>query len=155
MTNVTTGKKLLAIAFLACLCVSLVCVPAYGFYYVHNEDAGNEAGLGTYEVLVTVDESAVNGKVTTDLMFLPEGSTAEAILDEAIMSSENQNGLDAIHNYDVQSLRDYLGDRAYTIEVYQAGSQGVGTQTTHDASAYGDGNTAVGRYDNVVVVVSE
>lgn len=35
MTNAAFGKKVLAIAVLACLCAALIAVPAYGFYYVH------------------------------------------------------------------------------------------------------------------------
>lgn len=34
MTNAAFGKKVLAIAVLACLCAALIAVPAYGFYYV-------------------------------------------------------------------------------------------------------------------------
>ena len=37
MTNAAFGKKVLAIAVLACLCAALIAVPAYGFYYVHDD----------------------------------------------------------------------------------------------------------------------
>ena len=140
MTNAAFGKKVLAIAVLACLCAALIAVPAYGFYYVH------------------------------DLMFVPAGSTADVVLTEGIISSENQNGLDAIHNYDVQSVADYLAANGYNAEIsvyatgeqqaykdaegaYAATSQNVSEAYT--APAKGDGSTVLDRYDNVVITVTK
>ena len=118
MTNAAFGKKVLAIAVLACLCAALIAVPAYGFYYVHDDSVSDSSdGLGSYEVFMVVDETAVGGDVHSDLMFVPAGSTADVVLTEGIISSENQNGLDAIHNYDVQSVADYLAANGYNAEI--------------------------------------
>ena len=77
------------------------------------------------QVFMVVDETAVGGDVHSDLMFVPAGSTADVVLTEGIISSENQNGLDAIHNYDVQSVADYLAANGYNAEisVYATGEQ--------------------------------
>ena len=116
MTNAAFGKKVLAIVGLACLCAALLAVPAYGFYYVHDDSVSDSSdGLGAYEVFMVVDETAVGGDVHSDLMFVPAGSTADVVLNEGIISSENQAGLDAMnaaliamHAVDVQreSFRD-------------------------------------------------
>lgn len=72
MTNAAFGKKVLAIAVLACLCAALIAVPAYGFYYVHDDSVSDSSdGLGSYEVFMVVDETAVGGDVHSDLMFVP------------------------------------------------------------------------------------
>ena len=171
MTNAAFGKKVLAIAVMACLCVALIAVPAYGFYYVHDDSVSDSSsGLGAYEVFMVVDETAVGGDVHSSLMFVPAGSTADVVLSEGIISSENQNGLDAIHNYDAQSISDYLADRGYsaTVSVYATGeeqtnqdadgayaatSQNVGDVYT--APSKGDGSTVLDRYDNVVITVTK
>ena len=158
MTNAAFGKKVLAIAVLACLCAALIAVPAYGFYYVHDDSVSDSSdGLGSYEVF-------------SDLMFVPAGSTADVVLTEGIISSENQNGLDAIHNYDVQSVADYLAANGYNAEIsvyatgeqqaykdaegaYAATSQNVSEAYT--APAKGDGSTVLDRYDNVVITVTK
>ena len=168
MTNAAFGKKTLAIAVMASLCAALIAVPAYGFYHVHNEDAGNADGQGVIEVVCTVDETAQGGTIRTDLMFLPEGSTADAVLAEAVVSSENQTGLDAIHNYDVTTLGDYLQGKnyTYTVAVYPTGevqaykdAEGAYAATSQNVSeaytAKGDGSTVVDRYDNVVITVTQ
>ena len=149
MTNAAFGKKVLAIAVLACLCAALIAVPAYGFYYVHDDSVSDSSdGLGSYEVF----------------------STADVVLTEGIISSENQNGLDAIHNYDVQSVADYLAANGYNAEIsvyatgeqqaykdaegaYAATSQNVSEAYT--APAKGDGSTVLDRYDNVVITVTK
>lgn len=171
MTNAAFGKKVLAIAVLACLCAALIAVPAYGFYYVHDDSVSDESkGLGSYEVFMVVDETAVGGDVHSDLMFVPAGSTADVVLNEGIISSENQNGLDAIHNYDVQSVADYLAANGYNAEIsvfatgeqqaykdaegaYAATSQNVSEAYT--APSKGDGSTVLDRYDNVVITVTK
>lgn len=171
MTNAAFGKKVLAIAVLACLCAALIAVPAYGFYYVHDDSVSDSSdGLGSYEVFMVVDETAVGGDVHSDLMFVPAGSTADVVLTEGIISSENQNGLDAIHNYDVQSVADYLAANSYNAEIsvyptgeqqaykdaegaYAATSQNVSEAYT--APAKGDGSTVLDRYDNVVITVTK
>ena len=48
------------------------------------------------------------------LFFVPEGSTAADCLDEMVVSSNSQNGLDAIHNYDTQAVADALAGKNYT-----------------------------------------
>ena len=171
MTNAAFGKKVLAIAVLACLCAALIAVPAYGFYYVHDDSVSDSSdGLGSYEVFMVVDETAVGGDVHSDLMFVPAGSTADVVLTEGIISSENQNGLDAIHNYDVQSVADYLAANGYNAEisVYPTGdvqaykdAEGAYAATSQNASeaytapAKGDGSTVLDRYDNVVITVTK
>ena len=93
MTNAAFGKKVLAIAVLACLCAALIAVPAYGFYYVHDDSVSDSSdGLGSYEVFMVVDETAVGGDVHSDLMFVPAGSTADVVLTEGIISSQNVSG---------------------------------------------------------------
>jgi hypothetical protein len=142
-------------------------IPAYAFYYVHDDSVSeSNTGRGAYEVFVIVDETAVGGSITSDLMFVPAGSTAEEALDEAIKSSENQNGLDNIHNYDVDSMADYLKAKGYkyTIDVYETASSNS-YKNYRDADAatgeelygyapYGDGDTVVSRYDNIYVTVT-
>ena len=60
---------------------SLIAVPAYGFYYVHDDSVSDSSdGLGSYEVFMVVDETAVGGDVHSDLMFVPAGSTADVVL---------------------------------------------------------------------------
>ena len=155
MTNAAFGKKVLAIAVLACLCAALIAVPAYGFYYVHDDSVSDSSdGLGSYEVFMVVDETAVGGDVHSDLMFVPAGSTADVVLTEGIISSENQNGLDAIHNAEIsvyatgeqQAYKDAEG-------AYAATSQNVSEAYT--APAKGDGSTVLDRYDNVVITVTK
>ena len=98
MTNAAFGKKTLAIAVMASLCAALIAVPAYGFYHVHDDGVSDGSqGLGAYEVFMVVDETAVGGDVHSDLMFVPAGSTADVVLDEGIISSESQAGLDAMN----------------------------------------------------------
>ena len=70
------------------------------------------------------------------------------------MSSENQNGLEAIHNYDATSLADYLAGKQYTATVYAAEAQKPGTQTTHDGQGTTGEDTQLNRYDNVVIKVA-
>ena len=135
MTNAAFGKKVLAIAVLACLCAALIAVPAYGFYYVHDDSVSDSSdGLGSYEVFMVVDETAVGGDVHSDLRCVPAGSTADVVLTEGIISSENQNGLDAIHNYDVQSVADYLAANSYNAE--------ISVYPTGDVQAYKDAEGA-------------
>ncbi len=171
MTNAAFGKKILAILGLACLCVALIAVPAYAFYYVHDDSVSDASeGRGSYEVFVVVDETAVGGTVRSDLILVPAGSTADVVLTEGIISSEDQNGLDAIHNYDVQSIADYLaaGGYNYTVNVYETGevqayqdAEGAYASTSQNVSgAYtspskGDGSTVLDRYDNVVITVTK
>ena len=171
MTNAAFGKKALAVAVLACLCAALIAVPAYGFYYVHDDSVSDaSSGLGAHEIFMVVDETAVGGDVHSSLMFVPAGSTADVVLSEGIMSSEDQNGLDAIHNYDVQSVSDYLAANGYNAEIsvyatgevqaykdaegaYAATSQNVADAYT--SSSKGDGSTVLDRYDNVVITVTQ
>lgn len=84
MTNAAFGKKVLAIAVLACLCAALIAVPAYGFYYVHDDSVSDSSdGLGSYEVFMVVDETAVGGDVHSDLMFVPAAAQPMSSLTRA------------------------------------------------------------------------
>ena len=103
MTNAAFGKKVLAIAVLACLCAALIAVPAYGFYYVHDDSVSDSSdGLGSYEVFMVVDETAVGGDVHSDLMFVPAGSTADVVLTEgeAYTAPAKGDGSTVLDRYD-------------------------------------------------------
>lgn len=153
MANVAWGKKILAIAVLGCLC-ACIAVPAYAFYYVHGEENVAETSKGAIEVLCTVDETAQGGGVRVSLLFVPEGSTAADLLDEGVVSSNSQNGVEAIHSYDVSSLADELSNKQYTCTVYPAESQKPGTQTTYDKSGTTGEDTPLNRFDSVVFTVA-
>ena len=137
MANVSWGRKLLAIAVACCAC-AMIAVPAYAFYYVHSDEGVQVESKGVYEVTCVLDE----------------GSTVKDLLNEDVMSSENQNGLEAIHNYDATSLADYLAGKQYTATVYAAETQKPGTQTTHDGQGTTGDDTQLNRYDNVVIKVA-
>lgn len=171
MTNAAFGKKVLAIAVLACLCAALIAVPAYGFYYVHDDSVSDSSdGLGSYEVFMVVDETAVGGDVHSDLMFVPAGSTADVVLTEGIISSENQNGWTPFTTMTfsrwpttspptVTTLRSACMPPASSRPTrtrkgaYAATSQNVSEAYT--APAKGDGSTVLDRYDNVVITVTK
>ena len=110
MANAARGKRILVAAALVGAC-SLVAVPAYGFYYVHNDELVATESKGAIEIVCTLDETASNGGVKTGVIMVPEGSTAGDCLKEAVVSSENQNGLEAIHDYSVSSLADDLSGK--------------------------------------------
>lgn len=153
MANVSWGKKLLAVAVACCAC-AMIAVPAYAFYYVHSDEGVQVESKGVYEVTCVLDETAQGGAVRSELVIVPEGSTVKDLLNEDVMSSENQNGLEAIHNYDVTSLADYLAGKQYTATVHSADSQKPGTQTTHDGQGTTGESTQLNRYDNVVIKVA-
>lgn len=153
MANVSWGKKVLAIAVACCVC-ALIAAPAYAFYYVHSDEGTQVESKGAYEVTCIVDETAQGGSVHSELVFVPEGGTVKELLNEVLRSSESQNGLSAIHNYDVTSLADYLSGKQYTCTTYAAGSQKPGTHTTFDGQGKTGTDTVLARYDCVVVKVS-
>ena len=145
MANVSWGKKLLAIAVACCACARIA-VPAYAFYYVHSDEGVQVESKGVYEVTCVLDETAQGGAIRSELVIVPEGSTVKDLLNEDVMSSENQNGLEAIHNYDA--------GKQYTATVYAAETQKPGTQTTHDGQGTTGDDTQLNRYDNVVIKVA-
>lgn len=153
MTNVAWGKRILAVAVLGCLC-ALIAVPAYAFYYVQGEENVAATSKGVIEITCTVDETAQGGGVRTSFLIVPAGSTAAACLDEGVVSSNSQNGLEAIHDYSVSSLADELSGKQYTCTVHKAESQKPGTHTTHDASGTEGESTPLERFDNVVFTVA-
>ena len=153
MANVTWGKKILAVAVAGCLC-ALIAVPAYAFYYVHDEANVQVASKGVIEVVCTVDETALGGGVRSALILVPEGSTAAACLNEGVMSSNSQEGLEAIHDYSVTRLADELSGKQYTCTVHKAGSQKPGTHTTYDEAGTEGESTPLERFDNVVFTVA-
>ncbi len=153
MGNVTWGKKLLAVAVVVCA-LACAAVPAYGFYYVHSDEGTAVESKGAWEITCVLDETARGGAVRSELVFVPAGSTVKELLNEDVMSSNNQTGLSAIHNYDATSLKEYLSDKQYTCTVYAAESQKPGTQTTHDGEGKTGEDTQLSRYDNVVIKVS-
>lgn len=153
MANVAWGKKILAVAVLGCLC-ALIAVPAYAMYYVHDEENVAADGTGVIEVTCTVDETAQGGGVRCSLIMLPEGSTAAACLDEGIVSSNSQEGLEAIHDYSASTLADELSGKQYTCTVYSAEDQTPGTQVTYDGSGTEGEDTPLERFDSVVFTVA-
>lgn len=152
MANVSWGKKLLAIAVACCAC-ALIAVPAYAFYYVHSDEGTQVESKGVYEVTCVLDETAQGGAVRSKLVFVPEGSTVKDLLNEDIVSSNSQNGLEAIHNYDFTSMADYLAGKSYTVQVYSVDDQKPGTHTTHDGQGKTGEDTQLERYSNVVITV--
>ncbi len=153
MANASWGKRVLAIAVACCAC-ALIAVPAYAFYYVHSDEGTQVESKGVYEITCVLDETAQGGSVRSELVIVPEGSTVKDLLNEDVASSNNQNGLGAIHNYDATSLADYLSGKQYTCTVYAAMSQKPGTQTTHDGQGTTGESTVLNRYDNVVIKVA-
>jgi hypothetical protein len=147
-------KKKLACGVVAVAACAAVAVPlAYGQWYVAGNSAENSTAKGVMEVHVTVDDSAKNGHVYTKLVFVPSDATVEDVLDEMVISSNNQNGLKAIHNYDFKSIKKKVSKGDYKVTVYNAESQAAGTQTTHDGkgTAVSDySSVTLSRYDNVV-----
>ena len=157
MAKLKGGKKILAVSLLVCLCVCLLCVPAFAMYYVHSDDnVQNAKGKGAQEICLTVDASATKDGVYTSLIFIPNGGTVQDCLSEDIVSSNNQNGLKAIHNYKFKSLSDYLKGKKWSCKVYSAGSQKAGTKTTHTSKGKtAKADTTLQRYDNVVITVKK
>lgn len=153
MANASWGKRILAIAVACCAC-ALIAIPAYAFYYVHSDEGVAAQNKGVIEVTCVLDETAQGGGVRSELVLVPEGSTAAALLSEDVVSSANQNGLDAIHDYSASSLADRLSGKQYTCTVYRADTQKPGTQTTHDGSGTEGESTELERYDNVVFTVA-
>ncbi|OUO89512.1 hypothetical protein B5F40_10360 [Gordonibacter sp. An230] len=153
MANANRGKRILAAAALVGAC-SLVSAPAYGFYYVHNDELVATEGKGVIEIVCTLDETASNGGVKTGVIMVPEGSTVSDCLKEAVVSSESKNGLEAIRDHSATSLADDLSDKQYTCTVYKAASQAPGTQTTYDGAGTEGEDTALERWDNVVITVA-
>lgn len=152
MANVAWGKRILAVVVLGCLC-ALITVPAYAMFYVHSEENVAEASNGVIEVTCTVDETAQGGGVRCSLIMVPEGSTAADCLSEGIVSSNSQEGLEAIHDYSTSSLADELSGKQYTCTVYSAEDQTPGTQTTYDGSGTQGEDTPLNRFDSVVFTV--
>lgn len=158
MANVANGKKkILAVCAAVCVVAALGAGSAYAMFYVHTDDhAENSTAQGAMEICLTVNLEAVGGANTADMMFIPNGGTVADVLEEGILSSEDQEGLEAIHNYETTSLKDYLADHEYTIAVYAAGSQEAGTQTTYDTESLSSSEDYVlSRYDDVVVTVTK
>lgn len=156
MVNVVSKKRRLALVAIACVCALVASAPAaYALWYVHSDEhvAANN-GKGVYEVTCTLDATAVGEGVKVDTLFVPEGSTAADVLGEMIVSSESQNGLEAIHDYSYSPLKDSLsGYESYTVAVYNAESQQPGTHTTHDTAGTSGEDTVLQRWDNVVITV--
>lgn len=155
MANVVSKKRRMALVAIACVCALVVGAPAaYALWYVHGDDhVADTGGTGVLEITCTLDATAVGEGVKTDVIFVPNGSSAADVLDEMIVSSESQNGLEAIHDYSYTSLKDYLSGKTYSITVHNAESQDPGTQTTHDSEGASGEDVALQRWDNVVVTV--
>lgn len=158
MENVTVSrKKFLAVVVGVCLCALLVAVPAYALFYVHGNDYGvSEVENGAMEVVVTIDETAIGKTAWSGVFMVPANATAEQCLEQAIKSSENQNGITAIHDYSYSTAREFMDAEggSWTITVYEAEAQKPGTHTTQDTAGTDVSNNAdsyvVGRYDQVV-----
>ncbi len=148
-------KQKLACGAVAVAAVAAVAVPAaYGQWYVAGTASENSTALGAMEVHVTLDDSANNGGIYTKLVYVPSDGTVEDAISEMVVSSNSQNGLKAIHNYDFESIADQVSKGNYEVTVWNAESQKAGTQTTHDdeGTAVSDyASQTLSRYDNVVI----
>ncbi len=153
MTNVAKGKKGLAFAVVALLSAAIAVPSANALYYAQGPAAEASAAKGAMEIVLTVDETATGNGVYSALVMVPNGCTAEEALEVGIISSESQSGLDAIHDYSYQSVKDYLAGQSYTITVYPADSQKVGTHATYDGNGT-TGNVQLDRFDRLVVTVT-
>lgn len=153
MANVMRGKKPLVAAALVCAFV-LAAMPAYAFYYVHDEQNVAAESTGAIEIVCTFDNTANGGGVKSGVILVPEGSTAQDCLREATISSESKAGVEALHDYSVSSLADDLSDKQYTCTVYKAASQTPGTQAAYDSEGIEGLDTPVERWDSVVIVAA-
>lgn len=160
MVNVAISrKKLVAVAAGVAAAAMLAVVPAYAFYYVHGNayDAGSSVN-GAVEVVVTIDGSARGESSWTQLVCVPASeSTPAAAVEQAIVSSNSQNGVAAIHNYDYRSVRDYVANGTWTCTVYSAADRKAGTHTTQDGSGKVVSDLAgaeLQRFDQVVLTAS-
>lgn len=153
MAKASSFKKFAAVVIVSCICAALVSVPAYGYYYAHDEGHVNAESKGVSEVICTLDETAVGGGIHTGIVFLAEGATSEDALAESVINSLAANEPDAIKNHTAQPLSEYLNGKSYTVSVYEAASQKLGTHTTNDAQSIGNETVTLNRYDRVVVTV--
>lgn len=154
MANASWGKRVLVVAVACCAC-ALIAMPAYGFYYVHSEQGEAVESHGVIEVTCVLDETAQGGGVRSEFVLVPEGGTVADLMNEDVVSSNSQNGVDALHDYNVSSLSERLADKQYTCSVYKAADQKPGTHTTPDgAGQQSDASTPLERYDHVVFTVT-
>lgn len=147
-------KQKVVAGVVAVAAVAAIAVPvASAQFYVKGDSSDNSTGLGALAVHVTLDQSADNGPVYTKWVYIPNGGTVADVLDQTIISSNSQEGLKAIHNYDYKNLEDVVTADKYETTVYNAETQNPGTHTTHDT----DGtkvtdysSQTLQRFDNVV-----
>ncbi len=154
MANINRIKIALvaAVAILAC---ALIVAPAYGFYYVHDEQVASSDAEGVIMVPVTVDQTAVNGGVKAGVVVVPDGSNASDVIQECAVSSEDANSVEAVHDHSTSSLADTLSGRQYTCTVYKAESQNPGTQSTLDGNGTTGNDTVLENWDHLVVTVTQ
>lgn len=157
MVNVAKkGKRrIVAICIVCAVACALLVAPtvANAFWYVHSDDnVENSTAKGAIEVLVTIDATAQGGGTYCEEAFVPSDGTVGDLLDEIIHSDENYEDVDALHDYEVISLGDYLADSEYTITVYNNGEdQEAGTHTTYDSEGTeADESTQLERFNTVV-----
>lgn len=165
MVNTAMGKKRFAalavgLALLATLVAALIALPAHAFYYVHGDHDVESDVKGAIEVFCTVDATATGGPTWSGLIFVPVESTADVALDEAVHASEDQNGVEANHNYATTSLSEFIAEEGGTwdVTIYHAESQKPGTHTTQDDTgetvAMTDlSSVTLQRFDQVVVTL--
>lgn len=154
MKKLSLTKKLACGVVAVAACAAVAVPMAYGQWYVAGASAADSTAKGAMEVHVTVDDSADNGAVYTKLVYIPNEGTVQDVLDEMVISSNSQNGLKAIHNYDFTSIEDKVSKGDYEIAVWNAEAQAPGTQTTHDSDGTAVSDAAsqtLSRYDNVVI----
>ncbi len=158
MAKATSSKKILAAVVLSCLCAVAIAVPsAYSLWYVWDETDLAEESYGAMEICFTLDETAVGGAVTAGQFFISDGNaTVEGVLNNMIKDSNNQQGIEAIHDYDYTSIGEYLEAQGYeyTIECYRAASQEPGTHETEDSDSVGGEEVILERFDRVVITVT-
>ena len=105
MTKKFSAKRIALVVVLACLCAVAAIVPAYAYYYAHNEEHVNASNKGVMEVVCTLDETAVGGGIHTGIVFVAEGATAQDAIDEAVISPLAANEPSAIKDYTAQAKR--------------------------------------------------
>ena len=153
MSKFKLSKGLAIAAACAAVCAAVAVPLAYGQWYVAGNSSEASSATGVYDIVVTVDDSAQGGPVYTKLVFVPSDATVEDALDEMVVSSNNQTGIEALHDYAFSSIRDKVANGSYEVRVYGAGSQAPGTQAVHDTEGTLVSDLAtyeLQRYDNVV-----
>lgn len=153
MRKTTAG---IAAACLGLLCSAAVALPAQAMPYTHSEQQA-DAGMGVVHIAVTLDTTAIDhAKKAVWLPINHDGATVEAVLDEFLYATEDKVDGAAHLDYDMQSLREFLDGKTYTVAVYKAGAQPAGAAATYTSETIGDATFAgLETGDAVYITVTE